>query len=121
MSLFSTFFPASFDDLVFEGRNQAYGAYQLRQAYNGHVRLAIALMMGLCALLLLGGKAWQYWHPVAAVGQTVKATPIPVIPPTYVMEPPKAIEPAEPSIPHQAAASTRSADHRGCATRPDYY
>jgi protein TonB len=106
MSLFSTFFPASFDDLVFEGRNQAYGAYQLRQAYNGHVRLAIALMMGLCALLLLGGKAWQYWHPVAAVGQTVKATPIPVIPPTYVMEPPKAIEPAEPSIPHQAAAPT---------------
>jgi protein TonB len=106
MSLFSTLFPASFDDLVFEGRNQAYGAYQLRQAYNGHVRLAIALMMGLCALLLLGGKAWQYWHPVAAVGQTVKATPIPVIPPTYVMEPPKAIEHAEPSIPHQAAAPT---------------
>jgi protein TonB len=75
MSLFSALFPASFDDLVFEGRNQAYGAYQLRQAYNGHVRLAIALMMGLCALLLLGGKAWQYWHPVAAVEQIVKATP----------------------------------------------
>jgi protein TonB len=116
MSLFSTLFPASFDDLVFEGRNQAYGAYQLRQAYNSHVRLAIALMMGLCALLLLGGKAWQYWHPAAIVEQIVKATPIPVTPPTYVMEPPKAIEPVEPSIPHQAAAPTPHA----AANTPTY-
>jgi protein TonB len=106
MSLFSGLFTASLDDLVFEGRNQAYGAYQLRQAYNGHVRIALALMIGLCALLLLGSTAWQRMHPLTVVDRTVKVTPIPVIPPTYVVEPPKAIEPAEPSLPHQAAAPT---------------
>jgi protein TonB len=106
MSLFSALFPASLDDLVFEGRNQAYGAYQLRQAYNGHVRIALAFMMGLCALLLLGGAVWQHLHPVVAIERVVKAVPVPIIPPTYVAEPPKAVEPAEPSLPHQAAAPT---------------
>ena len=28
---------ASFDDIVFEGRNQAYGAYQLRQEYQSRL------------------------------------------------------------------------------------
>jgi protein TonB len=106
MSLFSSLFPASFDDLVFEGRNQAYGAYQLRQAYNSHVRIALALMITLCALLLLGGAAWQHLHPLAIAEQVVKIAPIPVVPPTYVVEPPKAIEPAEPSLPHQVATPT---------------
>jgi protein TonB len=106
MSLLSNLFPTSFDDLVFEGRNQAYGAYQLRQAYNGHVRIALALTMGLCALLLLGGAAWQHLHPIVAVEHVVKVLPIPVIPPTYVAEPPKAVAPAEPSLPHQAAVPT---------------
>jgi protein TonB len=106
MPLFSDLFTGSLDDLVFEGRNQAYGAYQLRQAYNGHVRIALAVMMGLCALLLLGGTVWQRLHPIVAIERVVKAVPVPITPPTYVAEPPKAIEPAEPSLPHQAAAPT---------------
>jgi protein TonB len=106
MPLFSSLFSGSLDDLVFEGRNQAYGAYQLRQAYNSHVRIALAAMMGLCALLLLGGAVWQRLHPLIAVERVVPIAPEKEIPPTYVVEPPKAIEPAEPSLPHQAAAPT---------------
>jgi periplasmic protein TonB len=44
---------ASFDDMVFEGRNKAYGAYQLRQEYNDRMSKA----GGICfssILLLLG-------------------------------------------------------------------
>ncbi|MFD1873695.1 energy transducer TonB [Hymenobacter bucti] len=105
MSLLSELFPASFDDLVFEGRNQAYGAYQLRQAYNGHLRTAMALMIGLCALLLLGGAAWQHLHPLLVVAPRSSTMLTPITPPTYVTEPPKPIAPpAAPSQPRLAAA-----------------
>ncbi len=106
MSLLSNLFPASFDDLVFEGRNQAYGAYQLRQSYNSHVRSALALMMSLCGLLLLSGAAWQRWHPVAMVEHVVPVAPDSVIPPTYVVQPPTPALPAEPVLPHQSVAPT---------------
>lgn len=107
MSLLPSLFLTSFDDLVFEGRNQAYGAYQLRQSYNGHVRKALALMIALCALLLLSGTAWQRLHPVAIAARTVAAAFDKPIPPTYVTEAPKAITPpAQPSPPRMAAAPT---------------
>lgn len=107
MSLLPNLFPASFDDLVFEGRNQAYGAYQLRQSYNGHMRKALALMIALCALLLLGGTAWQRLHPVAVAVRTVTAAFDKLIPPTYVTEAPKAITPpAQFSPPRMATALT---------------
>lgn len=105
MSLLPELFPASLDDLVFEGRNQAYGAYQLRQAYNGHLRTAMALMAGLCALLLLSGAAWQHLHPLLAAAPRSSTVLTPIIPPTYVTEPPKPIvPPATPSQPRLAAA-----------------
>ncbi|WP_128546178.1 hypothetical protein [Larkinella soli] len=56
---------ASLDDIVFEFRNKAYGAYDLRQAYRRN--LGNALMMGLGMVLLLmslmngiGTKNWSY-------------------------------------------------------------
>ncbi|RZK23458.1 MAG: energy transducer TonB [Hymenobacter sp.] len=108
MSFLPAIFPASFDDLVFEGRNQTYGAYQLRQAYKGHVRQAMGLMLGLCALVFLGGTAWQRLHPVAVipVGRSFPVTPM--APPTYVAEAPKpkpSAPPAAPSRPRPAAAA----------------
>ena len=43
---------ASFDDIVFEGRNKQYGAYELRKKYN--VRLLIAVIFaGVLAALLM--------------------------------------------------------------------
>lgn len=107
MSLPSNFFPASFDDLVFEGRNQAYGAYQLRQVYNSHVRKALALTIVLCILLLISGAAWQRLHPVAVATRTVTVAFDKPIPPTYVAEVPKAVAPpTQPSLPQLAAVTT---------------
>ena len=109
MSLLPELFPASFDDLVFEGRNQAYGAYQLRQAYNGHLRTAMGLVVGLCALLLLGSAAWQQLHPLAAIAHANPVTIEPMVPPTYVTEPPKPPAPlAEPSQARSMPAATHS-------------
>jgi protein TonB len=105
MSLLSEFFPASFDDLVFEGRNQAYGAYQLRQAYNSHLCKAMALMTGLCALLLLSRAAWEHLHPLVTSVHKPSTALTPITPPTYLVEPPKPlVPPAAPNLPHQAAA-----------------
>lgn len=119
MSLLPTIFPASLDDLVFEGRNQAYGAYQLRQAYNGHVRKALSLMIGLCALLAVGGTAWQRMHPAAAPITTTSTPAKLITPPTYVAEAPKPKPLAPPAKPSQPRlATTTAAAPRAAATLP---
>jgi hypothetical protein len=41
---------ASKDDIVFEFRNKAYGAYALRQAYPQTLRNAIIMTLGLCMM-----------------------------------------------------------------------
>ena len=106
MSLLTDFFPASLDTIVFEGRNQAYGAYQLRQSYSSHMRKALATVLGLCLLLLLAGMTWQQLQPAAASEVNLKSTPLtPIEPPTYVTERPKpSVPPAAPSQPRMAAA-----------------
>lgn len=43
-------------DIIFEGRNKAYGAYDLRKTYNRRLTLALLVMGGLVASLLIG-----YW------------------------------------------------------------
>ncbi|TVT40345.1 TonB family protein [Hymenobacter setariae] len=107
MSLLTSFLSPSLDTIVFEGRNQAYGAYQLRQSYNSHVRKALATVFGLCILLLLTSIAWQQLHPKATAKAEMKATPLtPIEPPTYVAEQPKPVAPpAAPSQPHVATAT----------------
>lgn len=110
MSLLANFLPPSLDTIVFEGRNQAYGAYQLRQSYNSHVRKAMATVLGLCVLLLLTSIAWQQLQPKAITKVDVKPTPLtPIEPPTYVAEQPKPVAPpAAPSQPHLATATPRT-------------
>lgn len=44
---------ASLDDIVFDGRNQGYGAYELRALYQRHVTRALVIATALCALLLV--------------------------------------------------------------------
>ena len=41
-------------DIIFEGRNKAYGAYDLRKTYNKRLLTALAVMGGLVLLLLVG-------------------------------------------------------------------
>jgi protein TonB len=43
-------------DIIFEGRNKAYGAYDLRKTYNKRLLIALGVMLGLIAVLLVG-----YW------------------------------------------------------------
>lgn len=107
MSLLANFLSPSLDTIVFEGRNQAYGAYQLRQSYNSHVRKAMATVLGLCVLLLLTSIAWQQLQPKAIAKVDVKPMPLtPIEPPTYVAEQPKPVAPpAAPSQPHLATAT----------------
>lgn len=68
--------PATLDDIVFENRNKAYGAYDLRQTYPKAMRNALFLTLGLFLMLmaLLGGtnqKSWSYtnqWGVMWMVG-----------------------------------------------------
>ena len=43
---------ASLDDIVFDGRNRVYGAYQLRGLYQRHVTRALIIATAMCLLLL---------------------------------------------------------------------
>lgn len=53
---------ATLDDMVFEGRNKAYGAFILRQSYNQHLTRAACIAFSLFLLLvnipLIIGKIW---------------------------------------------------------------
>lgn len=44
---------ASLDDIVFDGRNRQYGAYQLRALYQRHMTRALIVATVMCALLLV--------------------------------------------------------------------
>ncbi|QJW88685.1 hypothetical protein HNV11_04480 [Spirosoma taeanense] len=67
---------ASLDDIVFQFRNKAYGAYDLRQSYNKTLRNAFIMALGLCligmALLqMIARGTWSYlsmWGAIWLVG-----------------------------------------------------
>jgi periplasmic protein TonB len=40
-------------DIIFEGRNKEYGAYELRKTYNRRIATAIAIMIAICLLAFL--------------------------------------------------------------------
>ena len=61
----------SLDDIVFEGRNQAYGAFQLRQSYQRHLGSALAITVTAGALLLLLPLAFHYFFPEVVVAPPV--------------------------------------------------
>ena len=80
-------------DLVFESRNKAYGAYELRQHYAGNLVKAMGITFLSIAVLCGGGIAWQRAHPRVNV-ILVDMTP-PVIPPPTLVQPKKITPPAE--------------------------
>lgn len=43
--------PSNWDEIIFEGRNKAYGAFDLRQSYPTHVRRAMGIAVLLFALM----------------------------------------------------------------------
>ncbi len=42
-------------DIIFEGKNKEYGAYELRKTYSKRLTVALSIMVGVC-LLLVGGS-----------------------------------------------------------------
>lgn len=40
-------------DIIFEGRNKEYGAYELRKTYNKRIVIAISIMIAICLLVFL--------------------------------------------------------------------
>lgn len=81
-------FPASLDDVVFEGRNQAYGAYALRQAYRQNLTSAGGLTLALCATLMLAWGAWRHLAPTI-VPVAAPLNPVEIAPKKFVLEAPK--------------------------------
>lgn len=106
MSLLPAFLSDSLDEVVFEGRNQAYGAYQLRRDYQQNLASAGGFTLLFGALLFLGGAGWSRLHPVAA-------TPLahPVILKTIEVEPP-----ATAVIEHPKVVAARPPRTRAAAT-----
>ena len=63
---------ASKDDIVFEFRNKAYGAYALRQAYPQTLRNATIMTIGICMILMalvqmLSRGTFSYWSTWGAI------------------------------------------------------
>ena len=77
----------NWDDLVFENRNKAYGAYALRKAYNNVVMFGFGLSVALIALLLLLPK-----------GSKPEIIPVPKLP-TIIFTNPPIIEPRIKELP----------------------
>lgn len=61
---------ASLDDIVFEFRNKAYGAYDLRQSYPFALRSALILGIGIFLMLMafLSGMAQESWSFLSTSG-----------------------------------------------------
>jgi protein TonB len=90
----------SLDDIVFEGRNKAYGAYVLRRIYGRHLYTAVLLATALIALLIAFPILIQRIWPSATVAADIIELPQPVIefqrieiPTTAVTPPPPAGKP----------------------------
>ncbi|WP_223652311.1 energy transducer TonB [Hymenobacter psoromatis] len=106
MSLLSAFLTDNLDEIVFEGRNQAYGAYRLRQDYQHNLASAGGITMGCCLLLLLSWAAWRHLAPavVPMVATTRTIDPFLVEVKPVVIEKPKLAITAPP-------AARRTATH----------
>ncbi|MDO7886180.1 energy transducer TonB [Hymenobacter cheonanensis] len=108
MSLLPAFLTDSLDEVVFEGRNQAYGAYQLRQDYQQNLASAGGLTLMFGALLFLGWASWSRLHPVAAI-----APSHPVVLKTIDVKPPAQVIIEKPKVavapPRARAAATHVA------------
>lgn len=87
------------NDIVFEGRNQAYGAYDLRRRYNWTVTIILASMIGALALgmgvkVLLGLKGDEVEKAPVLDMTTIDLTP----PPADKNEPPPPPPPPPPPV-----------------------
>ena len=104
---------ATLDDMVFEGRNQAYGAFLLRRLYHRHLTAAILLASAVCLLLvgtpLIVERLWPtaFVIPEAPDDVILVVEPIilpklgqkPAAPPTRAFQPPVMRPPVTETVP----------------------
>ena len=105
--MFSLLTHGSLDDIVFEGRNQAYGAFQLRRSYQRHLGSALLMAITACAMLLLLPFAVRYFLPEAAVAPPLLSGLEPAQPKIYEL--PK-VKPVLPAASHPAVTVRPHAD-----------
>ena len=86
-------------DILFDGRNKEYGAYDLRKTYNKRLYKAIAVTGTVIVLVMVGGmvmgrggkkvKMIQTGPEIELVDVAKKVEPPPVIPPPVQLPPPQ--------------------------------
>ncbi|MBC6991392.1 energy transducer TonB [Hymenobacter jejuensis] len=97
---------ASFDDIVFEGRNKAYGAYVLRRLYSSHITRALLIAVALFALFVsfpLIARMFSPKEDVQAaknlkVNELMEAPPLDETKPPPPPPPPEAPPPPPPKL-----------------------
>jgi protein TonB len=81
----NSFFNAhDLDEVVFENRNKAYGAYALRRSYESNLNKAMLLTLAFFVSLLAFGILFHLAFPPAVVDRIIHETPI--TPTTIVIE-----------------------------------
>lgn len=84
-------------DIIFDGRNKQYGAYDLRKTYNKRLTTALLVMLGVCLLIVLGSviagtgsskkKATVFVQDVSLADlKEEKKEPPPPPPPPYILQ-----------------------------------
>ncbi|MCI1188006.1 energy transducer TonB [Hymenobacter sp. DH14] len=91
---------ASLDDIVFDGRNRHYGAYQLRAMYQRHMTRALVIATAILALILVFPLVAQLLAKAAPVAKPVIVDAKPenfgieaVVPPIAPPPPVEAVKP----------------------------
>lgn len=90
---------ASLDDIVFDGRNRHYGAYELRALYQRHMTRALVIATAILALILVFPLVSQLLAKAAPVVKPgpVAANPIlideGIVPPVVTPPPPARVQP----------------------------
>ena len=88
---------ATLDDIIFEGRNKAYGAYLLRRLYNQHLAIAVAASLAFSLLLLSIPILVRALSP-AVIVDVVPTTHKPLKFEHIIISPPKPAEPVVPAV-----------------------
>jgi len=78
-------------DILFEGRNKEYGAYDLRKSYNGRLTRAILTMLTICFLLFIGFTVMGRPHSSPAPITVIDCPLSPIEPPAMKKPQPIAI------------------------------
>lgn len=105
----SYLFDMTFNNIIFEGRNKAYGAYKLRRVYHRHIIIAAILAVAIFSGGLVGplvnniffAAPEKYEKPVLDIPGVV-IIELPLLP----VEPEKIKEPVAPAIPEKVKVAT---------------